>query len=44
MSRPQVLITAQPSHLYVLFSEKLNRLYTPRTMHGSRDDALKWAL
>jgi hypothetical protein len=26
------------------FCEKLNRLYTPRTTHGSRNDALKWAL
>jgi hypothetical protein len=26
------------------FSEKLNRLHTPRTIHGSRNDALKRAL
>jgi hypothetical protein len=26
------------------FSEKLNRLHTPRTTHGLQNDALKWAL
>jgi hypothetical protein len=26
------------------FSEKLNHLHTPRTIHGSRNDALKWVL
>jgi hypothetical protein len=26
------------------FSKKLNRLYTPRMMHGSRNDAFKRAL
>jgi hypothetical protein len=26
------------------FSEKLNHPHTPRTMHGSQNDALKWAL
>jgi hypothetical protein len=44
MSHPQVSITAWPSHLWVLFSKKLNRLHTPRTMHGSQNDTLKWAL
>jgi hypothetical protein len=27
-----------------IFSKKLNRLYPPRTTHGSRNDALKWVL
>jgi hypothetical protein len=26
------------------FSEKLNHLYTPRTMHNSQNDALRWVL
>jgi hypothetical protein len=32
------------SHLWVLLSEKLNRLYTPRMIHGSQNDALERAL
>jgi hypothetical protein len=43
-SHPQVSITAWLSHLWVLFSKKLNRLHTPRTMHGSRNNTLKWTL
>jgi hypothetical protein len=39
-----VSIIAWPSHLWVLFLKKLNRLYTPRTMHGSRNDAFKRVL
>jgi hypothetical protein len=35
-----VSITAQASCLCVLSSGKLSRLYTSRTMHGSRSDAL----
>jgi hypothetical protein len=30
--------------LGTFFSEKLNHLHAPRTTHGSRNDALKWAL
>jgi hypothetical protein len=40
-------ITAQPSRLWVPFSEKfdslLDRLDNQRMMHGSRNDALEWA-
>jgi hypothetical protein len=43
-SHPQVSIIAWQSHLWVLFSENLNRLHTLRTTHGSRNNALKWAL
>jgi hypothetical protein len=38
MSPTQVSITVWPTHLCVLFSKKLNRLYVQCTMHGSQ----KW--
>jgi hypothetical protein len=40
-SQPQVSITVWPSHLWVLFLKKLNRLYPPCMTHGSQNDTLK---